>query len=83
MLLAGKKSLEESFPHHNMALILLFQLTITSAYSLALPSLYKFITTPAERPEEVACSEVSKSQNALLKNEFFTGWQVLAWSRRV
>ena len=54
--LAGKKSLEESFPHHNLGLVLLFQVTITCAYSLAIPSLYKFITTPTELPDELVCS---------------------------
>ena len=56
--LAGKKSLEESFPHHNMVLILLQQLLATCGYSLAIPSLYKFVTTPTKLPDELVCSEV-------------------------
>ncbi|CAI8042426.1 hypothetical protein GBAR_LOCUS23563 [Geodia barretti] len=76
----SKKSLEESFPHHNMALILLFQLTITSAYSLALPSLYKFITTPAERPEEVACSEGGKFWPGLGGSDSDYAWVLVSYN---
>lgn len=56
--LAGRKTLEESFPHHNMVLILLHQLLATCGYSLAIPSLYKFVTTPTKLPDELVCSEV-------------------------
>ena len=51
--------MEESFPHHNMVLVLLFELLAISAYAILTPSLYKFITTPKTRPDELNCAEVS------------------------
>jgi hypothetical protein len=39
-----------------MVLVVLFQLLNASAFSLMIPSLYKFITTPTTRPEELAVS---------------------------
>ena len=57
-MLVGKKSLEQQFPHHNMVLMVLFQLLLTSAYSMIVPSIYKFITTPTTEPHELACSKV-------------------------
>ena len=81
-----------------MVFILLFQLLVTSAYSLAIPSLYKFVTTPTELPDELVCSEVvsmniavmvclANIDNQRMPGSYVislpTGWQVLAWSRRI
>jgi MFS family permease len=38
-------------------IVLLFQLLNASAFSLLIPSLYKFITTPTTQPEESSCAE--------------------------
>jgi MFS family permease len=53
----ARRNLEESFPHHNMVLVLLFQFVASSAYAILTPSLYKFITTPTTRPDELNCAE--------------------------
>jgi MFS family permease len=79
-VLAGKRSLEESFPHHNMVLILLFQLLVTFAYSLAIPSLYKFITTPTELPDELVCSEGGKFWPGLGGSDSDYAWVVISYS---
>ncbi|CAI8042429.1 hypothetical protein GBAR_LOCUS23564 [Geodia barretti] len=87
--LRDKRSLEESFPHHNMVFILLFQLLVTSAYSLAIPSLYKFVTTPTELPDELVCSEVVSMNIAVMGGKFWPGlggsdsdyaWVVMSYS---
>ncbi|CAI8018988.1 hypothetical protein GBAR_LOCUS11454 [Geodia barretti] len=58
----ARRNLEESFPHHNMVLVLLFQLLAISAYAILTPSLYKFITTPKTRPDELNCAEELHNQ---------------------
>ena len=37
---------------------MLFQLLASTAFSLTLPSLYKFITTPTTQPEELRCTDL-------------------------
>ncbi|CAI8018989.1 hypothetical protein GBAR_LOCUS11454, partial [Geodia barretti] len=63
----ARRNLEESFPHHNMVLVLLFQLLAISAYAILTPSLYKFITTPKTRPDELNCAEELRVEFHMLR----------------
>lgn len=54
----AKKDVEDYFPYHNIGLIMLFQLMTSAAFSLSIPSLYKFITTPTSQPEELRCTDL-------------------------
>ena len=50
-LTAGPRVWEEDFPHLNWALVLSIQLVVATNYSIVVPSLYQFITTPTSPPE--------------------------------
>ncbi|CAI7994629.1 hypothetical protein GBAR_LOCUS1520 [Geodia barretti] len=63
-----------------MVFILLFQLLVTSSYSLAIPSLYKFVTTPTELPDELVCSEGGKFWPGLGGSDSDYAWVVMSYS---
>ena len=51
--------MEEHFPQHNWPiLIVLLQIIRCSSFVMFMPSIYQFITSPRELPEEVEDNEV-------------------------
>ena len=58
-LVADKRSFEDNFPHQNWAIVLSFQLLISTTVSISGPSIYQFITSPRSLPKQLENIEVS------------------------
>ena len=54
----GSNNLEETFPHHNWILVVSIQILVTSSWTIKIPSIYQFVTTPRSLPEGLDNEEV-------------------------
>ena len=74
MYTLGNKTLEERFPHHNMVIVLLFQLLNGTAYSLVTPSICKFTSIKIIK-NEVGCRDDTVPKTADTRRHCEAEWE--------